>query len=200
MTLLQAIRGRRAVRDFTAQAISPESLRQLASAASWAPSAMNEQPWHFTVITDAAVLDKISERAKLRSLAEMPEVLHQPHFRDLMADPSFHLFHHAPAAVVISVPADLEWAREDCAAATQNLMLAATGMGLGSCWVGFAQAWLASAEGRKLLGLAPEKVVAAAIALGHPRSLPPPVPRKALALSWIGKGLGKVEAPKLQDA
>lgn len=196
MNLLQAIRGRRAVRDFTAQAVPQESLRQLVSAASWAPSAMNEQPWYFTVITDSAVLDEISERAKLSSLANMPDVLRQPHFRDLMADPAFHLFHHAPAAVIIAVPADLEWAREDCAAAAQNLMLAAMDMGLGTCWIGFAQDWLASAEGRKLLGLAPEKVVVAAIAVGYPKVLPPPVPRKSVTLSWIGKGAGTPQTAK----
>ena len=186
MNLLQAIRGRRAVRDFAAQPVSQASLRQLVSAASWAPSAMNEQPWHFTVITDSAMLNEISEKAKARSLANMPEVLRPAHFRELLSDPSFHLFHHAPAAVIISVAADLEWAREDCAAAAQNLMLAAVEMGLGTCWIGFAQDWLASAEGRKLLNLAPEKVVAAAIAVGHPKAVPPVVPRKAVALSWIG--------------
>src|SRR3954470_9208458 len=151
MNLLQAIRGRRAVRDFTEQSVPRLCLHQLASAASWAPSALNEQPWHFTVITDGAVLDEISERAKRWSLAHMPEVLRPAHFRDLMADPNFHLFHHAPAVVIISVPADLEWAREDCAAAAQNLMLAAVEMGLGTCWIGFAQDWLASAEGREML-------------------------------------------------
>jgi nitroreductase len=186
MNLLQAIRGRRAVRDFTQQPVSQECLHQLVSAASWAPSAMNEQPWHFTVITDGRVLDEISERAKLRSLVNMPEVLHPAHFRDLMADPSCQLFHHAPAVVVISVPADLEWAREDCAAAAQNLMLAAVEMGLGTCWIGFAQDWLASTDGRKMLNLAQEKIVVAAIAVGHPRAVPPAVPRKAVALSWIG--------------
>lgn len=187
MNLLQAIRGRRAVRDFSGKALSLQSLRELASAASWAPSAMNEQPWHFTVITDSAMLDEISTKAKAWSLANMPEILRQAHFRDSLSDSSFHLFHHAPAAVIISVPADLEWAREDCAAATQNLMLAAVEMGLGTCWIGFAQDWLASSEGRKLLNLAPEKVVVAAIAVGYPKTLPPSVPRKALALSWIGE-------------
>jgi nitroreductase len=187
MNLTQAIRGRRAVRDFSGNPLSPESLHQLVSAASWAPSAMNEQPWHFTVITDSAMLDEISTKAKAWSLANMPEVLRPAHFRDLMSEPSFHLFHHAPAAVIISVPADLEWAREDCAGAAQNLMLAAVEMGLGTCWIGFAQDWLASAEGRKLLNLAPGKVVVAAIAVGQPKAVPPAVPRKALALSWIGK-------------
>jgi nitroreductase len=186
MNVLQAIRERRAVRDFTSQPVPQASLRQVISAASWAPSAMNAQPWHFTVVTDKAILDEISTRAKAWMLANMPEMHQSGHFRDLLADPSFHLFYRAPALVVISVPAGLQWATEDCALAAQNLMLAAADLGLGTCWIGFAQGWLTSQEGRELLNLAPERVVVAPIAVGYPKASQPIVPRKAIALSWIG--------------
>lgn len=186
MDLLKAIRGRRAVRDFTGQAPSQDALRQLISAAGWAPSAMNDQPWQFTVVTDKALLDEISERAKSWMLSNMPQLRLTAHFRDLLADPAFHLFYHAPALVIISVPADQPWAVEDCALAAQNLMLAAVEFGLGTCWIGFAQGWLVSAEGRALLGLGPDKQVVAPVIVGYPKTEPPPVPRKAVALSWIG--------------
>jgi len=186
MNVVQAIRERRAVRDFTSQPVSQASLRQLISAASWAPSAMNEQPWHFTVVTDQATLDEISTRSKAWMLANMPETRQPGHFRDLLSDPRFHLFYHAPALVVISVAAGLQWATEDCALAAQNLMLAAVDQGLGTCWIGFAQGWLASPEGRELLNLAPDRVVVAPIAVGYPKAPQAMVPRKAIALSWIG--------------
>jgi nitroreductase len=186
MNVVQAIRERRAVRDFTGQAVSQASLRQLISAASWAPSAMNAQPWHFTVVTDRAILDEISTRAKGWMLANMPDMRQISHFHDLLSDPSFQLFYRAPALVVISVSAGLPWATEDCALAAQNLMLAAVDLGLGTCWIGFAQGWLTSEEGRGLLNLAPDKVVAAPIAVGYPKAPPAIVPRKAIALSWIG--------------
>lgn len=186
MNILQAIRGRRAVRDFTDLQVSQHALHQLVSAASWAPSAMNDQPWHFTVITDEALLDEISARAKAWMLANMPELRRAGHFRDLLSDPGFHLLHHAPALVIISVPAGQQWATEDCALAAQNLMLAAVEFGLGTCWIGFAQGWLESEEGRSLLGLADGKAAMAPIVVGHPKAPPPPVPRKAVALRWIG--------------
>jgi nitroreductase len=157
---------------------------------------MNEQPWHFTVITDKAILDEISARAKSWMLANMPEMRQTGHFRDLLADPSFNLFYSAPALVVISVPAGLQWATEDCALAAQNLMLAAVDQGLGTCWVGFAQGWLTSREGRDFLNLAPDKVVAAPIAVGYPKAPQALVPRKAIALSWIGpKDIQDVGSP-----
>lgn len=186
MNLLQAIRGRRAVRDFTDQSVARDILRQLVSAASWAPSAMNEQPWQFTVVTDGAVLDEISDRAKAWLLDHMPDLRQAGHFRHLLADPSFHLFYHAPALVIIAVPAGQQWAAEDCAVAAQNLMLAAVEFGLGTCWIGFAQAWLASEEGRDFLNMSSSPVTVAPIAIGHPKVAPPPVPRKAVAVNWIG--------------
>jgi nitroreductase len=185
MDILEAIRGRRAVRDFTAKPVSRTAIRQLISAASWAPSAMNDQPWHFTIVTDPDVLDEISTRAKGWTLAHVSALRQSTHFRDLLSDPAFHLLYHAPALVVISVAAKEQWATEDCALAAQNLMLAAVELGLGTCWIGFAQGWLSSEEGRHLLGLAADQVAVAPIALGYPKVPPPPVPRKSVAVNWI---------------
>ena len=198
MKLLQAIRGRRAVRDFTSQPVSRGTLRQLVSAASWAPSAMNTQPWQFTVVTDGELLDRISDHAKAWLLAHMPDLRQAGHFRDLLADPDFHLFYHAPALVIIAVPCEQQWATEDCALAAQNLMLAAVELGLGSCWIGFAQGWLASEEGRALLGLGPDNLVVAPIVVGQPKAPAPPVPRKPVALTWIGPRSVKQQELSLQ--
>jgi nitroreductase len=193
MNILQAIRGRRAVRDFTNQPVSTDVLRQLVSAASWAPSAMNDQPWHFTVVTDSGLLDDISEHAKAWMVTHMPGLRQAGHFRDLLTDPDFHLFYHAPALIIISVPGGQQWAAEDCALAAQNLMLAAVEFELGTCWIGFAQGWLTSDEGRAFVGLGPDSISVAPIIVGHPKAAAPPVPRKAVALSWIG---GKTSVPE----
>ncbi len=64
LNFLQTIRDRRAVRDYTMEPVSPGIVYQLISAASWAPSAMNGQNCHFTVITDKSLLDDISAKAK----------------------------------------------------------------------------------------------------------------------------------------
>jgi len=185
--LRAAIRQRRAVRDYTQESVSAVALRELISAASWAPSAMNEQPWHFTVVTDTALLDEISRHSKewmLKDLATMPR---PGHFRDLLADPLFHIFYHAPALIVISAPGDGQWNAEDCALAAQNLMLAGLEQKLGSCWIGFAQGWLNTEEGHNALGLPRQSRVVAPIIVGHPKATPPPVPRKPLLITWIGK-------------
>ena len=186
MNILQAIRERRAVRDFKPKAVSAGTLYQLVSAASWAPSAMNEQPWYFTIVTDKTTLDEISGRAKAWMLQHLTTMSRPAHFRDILAEPDFHIFYNAPSLVVISTASKGPWMSEDAALAAQNLMLTATALGLGSCWIGFAQGWLNTPEGHQLLNLPEGAFVVAPIIVGHPRTNPPPVARKAPLVSWIG--------------
>ena len=186
MNILQAIRDRRAVRDYTSESVSSGVVYQLISAASWAPSAMNGQNCHFTVITDTALLDEISSKAKAWLLKNGSSTLQSQHFRDLLRDENFHLLYNAPVLIVISAPSQNQWATEDCAVAAQNMMLTAASLGLGSCWVGFAQGWLNTPEGQDLLNLSRHYRCVAPIIVGHPKAVLPPVPRKAPAISWVG--------------
>lgn len=186
MNVLQAIRERRAVRDYTQEPVSAGLIHQLISSASWAPSAMNEQPCHFTVITDAQLLDEISTRAKAWLLDNIASMRHPALFRDLLSDEKFHLLYHAPALIVISAPVQGVWTTEDCALAAQNMMLTATSLGLGSCWIGFAQGWLNTSEARDLLDLSGQNLCVAPIAIGHPKAVLPPMPRKSPVISWLG--------------
>lgn len=186
MEVLEAIRQRRAVRDYLPDSVPIATLRQLITAASWAPSAMNDQPWHFTVVTEKAMLDDISTRSKAWMLGAASDISSSDHFRDILRDPHFHLFYHAPVLIVISTSTTAQWSVEDCSLAAQNLMLAAADQDLGSCWIGFAQGWLNTSEGRECLGLAASSCVVAPIIIGYPRSEAPPVSRKAPIVAWIG--------------
>ncbi len=87
---------------------------------------------------------------------------------------------------MISAVATDEWNVEDCSLAAQNLMLAAYAAGLGSCWIGFAQRWLGTPAGKAALALPASHVPVAPIIVGHPKSLPQPVPRKAPDIRWMG--------------
>jgi nitroreductase len=186
MNILDAIRQRRAARDFNSDPVAAAMLRQLITAASWAPSAMNEQPWHFTVITDRVLLNEISTRAKVLMLETLASVPRPNHFRDILEDAGFHIFYHAPALIVISAPIEAQWCVEDCALAAQNMMLAAHGLGLRTCWIGFAQAFLNTLEGRRALALPAQDRAVAPIIVGYPKAILPPVGRKTLAINWIG--------------
>jgi nitroreductase len=188
MHIKEAIYGRRAVRAFSAKAVDDEAIDALIDAAVQAPSAMNEQPWSFTVVRDPTLLDRISREAKAHMLKTTPAGLLSHHFREILDDPDFHIFYHAPALVVIASRADGPWAAIDCALAAQNFMLAARALALGTCWIGFAQGWLATAEGKAALGIPTGSVVVAPIIVGHPSKWPEPVPRRAAKIHYIGSG------------
>lgn len=187
MELQEAIRSRRAVRDYRRDPPSEAQIRQIIAAALWAPRAMNNQSWRFTVVTDGELLDCISVRAKAWSRHAMAHMPRGDHFRDLMDDPQFHLFYQAPALIVVSTADESPWALEESAAAAQLMMLSATGLGLGSCWIGFAQGWLNSAEGLQTLNLPAASVIGAPVIVGHIRSAAPPQPRRRPMINWIGE-------------
>jgi nitroreductase len=186
MELMDAICGRRAVRHYKADCPPEYQIRQLIDAAVWAPSAVNGQAWHFIVITRTDLLDDISAKAKSWILQNEPGLAQGDALKALLNDPDFHLLHHAPVLVIIAAPSKDKWSAEICAVAAQNLMLAATGHSLASCWIGLAQDWLNSPEGRKVVGLPDGDRVIAPIVVGYAAEKSPPVPRRRPAITWIG--------------
>lgn len=186
MDLDEAISGRRSVREYTTQPVDERTIRRLIDAAVRAPNAVNQQPWTFTVVRDRGVLDRISGDAKAHMLATMPSSPHSDHFRSLLGDPAFHIFYRAPVLILISGAAQGPWIVEDCALAAQNLMLAAYAAGLGSCWIGFAQSFLNTPDGKNVLGLPAAWVPVAPITVGHPKAAPSAVPRKEPQVRWVG--------------
>ena len=149
MDALEAILTRHSIRRYTAEPVGEELVRQVLAAAMSAPSACNEQPWHFVVIDDRATLDAI---------------------------PEYHAYStslkRAPVGVVICADDRagtlLPYWPQDCAAATQNLLLAAHALGLGAVWLGIYPEADRIAKTRQLLHL-PEKVVPfCVISMGHP--------------------------------
>lgn len=186
MNINEAIDGRRSTREYTTQAVDEAVIGRLIDAAVQAPSAVNQQPWTFTVLRDQALLDRISREAKAYMLATLPSGPQSGHFQSLLNDEHFQIFYHAPVLILISGNAPSQWVVEDCALAAENLMLAAYAEGLGSCWIGFAQAFLNTPQGKKALGLPAEWAPVAPIIVGHPKSTPAPVTHKAPEVRWIG--------------
>jgi len=185
MRVKDAIFSRRSVREYADEPIDDATIRRLIEAAAQAPNAVNEQPWAFTVVRDRAALDRIAREAKAHMLATMPEA-HADRFRTRLGDPAFDIFYGAPALIVISAKAQGPWIVEDCALAAENLMLAAFAEGLGTCWIGFAQGYLNTADGRASIGAPQAWVQVAPIIVGKPKAQPPPVPRRPPEIRWIG--------------
>jgi nitroreductase len=185
MELAEAIYARRAVREFTAAPVDDDDIRKLIDAAIQAPSAVNEQPWDFCVVRDRALLAEISRDAKAYLMRNTPPGMESDHFRHMLSDSSFDIFYGAPALILISAATATPWAVEDCSLAAENLMLAARDLSLGTCWIGLAQSYLGTPEGRAKLGLSPSQIPVAPIIVGHPKTFPPPVTRETAKIRWI---------------
>ncbi len=149
MDALVNLMTRRSIRRFTPDPVSDEHIETLLRAAMAAPSAGNAQPWHFITITDRAVM------------SQLPDI--QPHTKMMLI---------APLAILVCADVTLEkhegfWV-QDCAAATENLLLAAHAIGLGAVWCG-AHPRTAWSEGlARLLNLPHHVRPLSLVAIGRP--------------------------------
>ena len=185
MDIMDAIYHRRAVREFTEASVERAQIDRLIEAAIQAPNAMDKQRWAFVIIRDRTLLARISSEAKKLTLAMMGPDPRLSQFRDHLSSPHFNIFYDAPALLVICGTENDAFVDQDCCLAAQNLMLAAHGDGLGTCWIGFAEAWLNQAEARRELGMPPNYRPVAPIILGHPRVAPAAPPRHRPDIIWI---------------
>jgi nitroreductase len=130
---------RRAVRDYKPEDVPDEIIRELIKAGTYAPSAVNRQPWRFVVIKNRDMINRLSSRAKKLWL-DNAEKVDDPHLKqavNAMKNPEFNIFYNAPVLILIFAAPDAYSPQFDCALAAENMMIAARSLGIGSCWVGF---------------------------------------------------------------
>jgi len=182
---MDAIRERRAVREFADVRLSSSMIENLVAAAIQAPSAMNLQPWAFAVLTDRQRIDDCAGRAKKWLVDHWEQTGLSTSAREILEPPDFTIFYHAPALVIVLATSAAAQAAEDCCLAAQNLMLAAKDQGIGTCWIGFARPWLDLPATKRELGLPEQYHVVAAIVLGYPTKWPQPHGRRPAEIYWL---------------
>ena len=133
-TVLEVIKSRRSIRKYLPKQIKVGELRAILEAGAYAPSAHNDQSWHFTVIRSKELIDRISEKSKERMAAEKPGWV-----KSMGLNEAFHVLYNAPAVVVVSMRKGAISPLVDCSAAIQNMLLAAESLDIGSCWIGLAR-------------------------------------------------------------
>jgi nitroreductase len=143
---LQNILARRSIRKYTAQAVSEADVISLLEAGMAAPSASNRKPWHFVAVTD---------RQALQALAD--------------AHPYGKMLAHAPLAIAVcGDPSISDWWVQDCAAATENILIAAAALGLGAVWLGCHGREEREQAIRGVLGIPSGIGVLSLLSIGHP--------------------------------
>ncbi len=152
---MDVIYRRRSIRSFRAEALSEDQLFTCIKAGMNAPSAGNEQPWQFLIINQRSLLDEI------------------PKFH-----PHSKMLKEAPAAILVCGDLSLrkyeEYWIQDCAAATQNILLTITDLGLGGVWLGIYPRKDRVSKMKSLVNLPDHVVPFSLIAVGYPAEEKPP--------------------------
>lgn len=181
--VLSAIKSRRSVRSYQTKQIADSELQAIMEAATYAPDAGGVQPWHFTVIQNGEMLKRLDRAAKGagRKLGG--------HLEALSNTEGFCCYYGAPTLVIVSGDSRTVAPVEDCSAATQNMLLAAESLGIGSCWIFFAVLAFHSPEGEALrqeLKIPPKYDPLISVALGYKREPTPEAPaRKRDLITYI---------------
>ena len=192
--LVQLMRSRRSCRIFSDKPVEKSVLEDLVKIGSTAPSGTNSQLWTFTILPDRAVVEKLGDATarffrKLNSLAErgylrffsklfMKDALgwyYREYYESVRQALSEWeetgrdcLFHGAPSAILVGMNPGASTPCEDALLVSQNILLAAHAMGLGSCLIGFVvEAMKRDPRIRKVLGIPREERIYAVIALGY---------------------------------
>ena len=156
MSLLAVITSRRSIRKYKTERISQATLKRILEAGRLAPSADNEQPWHFIVVTDLETKNKLSTRR----------------WNSFVRDSAFTVIGCAYIGTINS----RKWSTIDTAIALQNMVIAAWSLGVGSCWIGDFE----EAEVKRILAVARDWRIVALISFGYPDEKPSMKPRKPM--------------------
>lgn len=144
---ISAIFSRRSIRKYANEVVSEEDLRTLLEAGMAAPSASNRKPWHFIVITNRETLDSLADMHKYGKM-----------------------LYQAPLCIAVcGDPSSSKrfWV-QDCSAATENILVAATALGLGSVWLGVYPINERVKNVKEMLGISGAFIPLNLISIGHP--------------------------------
>lgn len=178
---IKLIKERRSIRSYTDEKVDKELISEIIQAGRYAPSADNDQPWKFIVITKKEFIKYIASEIKsqLLSILKKKSILKYK-FKELKDEKVVQLlggaalakidiiFFNAPVLVFI-ITKDHLFYNESCSCCAQNMMLAAHSLDLGSCWIGFASVLGMRKEILKKIGVPDNYHIAAALIFGHPK-------------------------------
>jgi nitroreductase len=156
MSLLDVIVSRRSIRNYKAEEVPQGTMERILEAGRYAPSADNEQPWHFIVVTEPEIKEKLSKGR----------------WNSFIRDSAFTVVGCAYTGDAYA----RKWSTVDTTIALQNMVIAAWSLGIGSCWVGDFE----EAEVKRILDVPKDWRIISLISFGYPNETPSKTTRKTL--------------------
>lgn len=144
--VIQAILDRRSVRVYSEEQIKQEDLDLILKSGQYSPSGCNMQSWHFTVVQDKELMTQMNiETKKILANCE------NEYFKSFANNESYNIFYNAPTIIIVSGEKSALTPQIDCAAATENMSLAADSLGIGTCWIGLVTFLFKDGSGEKFI-------------------------------------------------
>ncbi len=174
--VLETIKERRSARMYSEQQVSREDLDAILEAATYAPNGMHLETWRFTAIRNQDKLAELNDRIK-RAFAKSDD----PRIQERGNNKTYCCYYHASTLVIVSNETTQWWAGQDCACAMENMFLAATSLGVASCWINQLYATCNDPEVRELIsefGVPSGHQVYGCVALGYLPEGAPMKPKK----------------------
>lgn len=131
---LQILSRRRSTRSFLPDPPDEAGVRAIVEAGRAAPSAFNRQARLFVVVRNPRLLEEMNAAVK-----EVAATLDDDFLRQAGRNPEHNVFYRAPVLVVVAGDRNLPMIEQDCAAANENMLIAAESLGLGACWINFTR-------------------------------------------------------------
>lgn len=174
--VVKTIMERRSVRKYKPQPVEREKMQTIVECGVNAPNAMNRQPWEIRVVDNPDFINGVTELYK----KEQPKAAEDPNFKNM--------FRNAPTVVFVGRDVQSGSAEFDCGLLSENMMLAAQSMGIGSCCLESPAAFMrspAAAEYLKQLGFSEGYELLYCIAFGYPDEAPAAKPRDLTKIKFV---------------
>ena len=166
MDLKEAIAMRRSVRSYTDEPIPLETVESIVELAVKAPTGSGLQPWGFALLRDRAEIEALSEQIKRKVRENIGAYPEFAQYESWLANEKYSIFNGAGTVLVIYGDTDSPWCVYDCSLVAGNVMLLAQEHGIGSCWIGFAEALFNEPEFKQAHGVPESFKLVATLSMG----------------------------------
>jgi len=182
MDTVNNILKRRSIRRYKSEQIPADTLKEIINCGINAPSALNMQPWQIRVIRSQDMLQRLNG-----SFVDWARGKELPGSASRACEEGFSVFHNAPTLLIVAADTSNHYAEGDCGMFTQNILLAANSLGVGTCVIGSMAASINESPDirRDMLHLTDKYKVLFGIAMGYADECPDAKQRESSKVEWI---------------
>ena len=179
--VIDAIYARRSIRSYLDKPVPKDQVKKLLSAGVMSPSAMNRQPWRFVVIQNKEKIKELSRHVK----KQMGLLGYGLRFAEIVKSQEDTVFYSAPLLILVCAEKNDQWSRINCGILAQTMFLAAHSLGLGSCYIGFANSLNSDAAVLADLSVPKDQDIIGALIFGYPSEKKEAPVREPRVIKWI---------------